>query len=96
LTIMQNALHSFGGDWSWVPPKANTVGPRLGVRPWLDPADGPDRLHHPRRRRRRRRDSHVLTEANSRSALHAFGMRTWTRAGAILLVPQFNLALETP
>jgi hypothetical protein len=22
LTIMQNALHSFGGDWSWVPPKA--------------------------------------------------------------------------
>jgi glucosamine-6-phosphate deaminase len=28
ITIMQNALHSFGGDWSWVPPKANTIGPR--------------------------------------------------------------------
>ncbi len=28
MTIMQNALHSFGGDWSWVPPKANTIGPR--------------------------------------------------------------------
>jgi len=27
MTIMQNALHSFGGDWSWVPPKANTIGP---------------------------------------------------------------------
>ncbi len=41
MTIMQNALHSFGGDWSWVPPKANTVGPRdiLGARHrsfWLD------------------------------------------------------------
>ena len=38
---MQNALHSFGGDWSWVPPKANTIGPReiLGARHrsfWLD------------------------------------------------------------
>ena len=34
MTIMQNALHSFGGDWSWVPPKANTIGPReiLGAR----------------------------------------------------------------
>ena len=96
MTIMQNALHSFGGDWSWVPPKANTIGPardpgrgapellarrrsrrwhvlaalhraprgawaRLGVRPRLDPAEDPDRLHDPRRRRRRRRDSHVLT-----------------------------------
>ena len=29
MTIMQNALHSFGGDWSWVPPKANTIGPAL-------------------------------------------------------------------
>jgi hypothetical protein len=28
VTIMQNALHSFGGDWSWVPPKANTIGPK--------------------------------------------------------------------
>ena len=28
MTIMQNALHSFGGDWSWVPPKAATIGPR--------------------------------------------------------------------
>jgi glucosamine-6-phosphate deaminase len=34
MTIMQNALHSFGGDWSWVPPKANTIGPKeiLGAR----------------------------------------------------------------
>jgi glucosamine-6-phosphate deaminase len=41
MTIMQNALHSFSGDWSWVPPKANTIGPReiLGARDrsfWLD------------------------------------------------------------
>lgn len=41
MTIMQNALHSFGGDWSWVPPNANTIGPReiLGARDrsfWLD------------------------------------------------------------
>lgn len=41
MTIMQNALHTFGGDWSWVPPKANTVGPRdiLAARHrsfWLD------------------------------------------------------------
>lgn len=41
ITVMQNALHSFGGDWSWVPPKANTIGPReiLGARHrsfWLD------------------------------------------------------------
>ncbi len=41
MTIMQNALHSFGGDWSWVPPTANTIGPReiLGARHrsfWLD------------------------------------------------------------
>jgi glucosamine-6-phosphate deaminase len=41
MTIMQNALHSFGGDWSWVPPKANTVGPRevLAARQrsfWID------------------------------------------------------------
>lgn len=28
MTIMQNALHSFGGDWSWVPPKAVTIGPK--------------------------------------------------------------------
>ena len=27
MTIMQNAMSSFGGDWSWVPPKANTIGP---------------------------------------------------------------------
>jgi len=34
MTIMQNALHSFGGDWSWVPPKANSIGPRdiLGAK----------------------------------------------------------------
>lgn len=41
MTIMQNALHSFGGDWSWVPPFANTIGPReiLGAKHrsfWLD------------------------------------------------------------
>lgn len=41
MTVMQNALHSFGGDWSLVPPKANTIGPReiLGARSrsfWLD------------------------------------------------------------
>lgn len=41
MTVMQNALHTFGGDWSWVPPKANTIGPReiLGARHrsfWLD------------------------------------------------------------
>jgi glucosamine-6-phosphate deaminase len=41
MTIMQNALHSFGGDWSWVPPKANTIGPKeiLEARHrsfWLD------------------------------------------------------------
>ena len=26
LTVCQNALHSFAGDWSWVPPKAATIG----------------------------------------------------------------------
>ena len=41
MTIMQNALHSFNSDWSWVPPKANTIGPReiLGAAHrsfWLD------------------------------------------------------------
>lgn len=41
MTIMQNALHSFGGDWSAVPPCANTIGPRdiLAARDrsfWLD------------------------------------------------------------
>jgi glucosamine-6-phosphate deaminase len=41
MTIMQNALHTFGGDWSWVPPKAATIGPReiLGACHrsfWLD------------------------------------------------------------
>jgi glucosamine-6-phosphate deaminase len=41
MTILQNALHSFGGDWSWVPPCANTIGPKdvLGARDrsfWLD------------------------------------------------------------
>lgn len=41
ITIMQNALHSFGGDWSWVPPMANTIGPAdvLAARDrsfWLD------------------------------------------------------------
>jgi glucosamine-6-phosphate deaminase len=41
MTIMQNALHSFSGDWSWVPPKAATIGPAqiVGARYrsfWLD------------------------------------------------------------
>ena len=41
MTVMQNALHSFGGDWSWVPPKAATIGPAqiIGSRArsfWLD------------------------------------------------------------
>ena len=41
MTVMQNALHSFGSDWSCVPPKANTIGPRdvLGAQHrsfWLD------------------------------------------------------------
>lgn len=41
MTIMQNALHSFSGDWSSVPPKANTIGPAqiIGARYrsfWLD------------------------------------------------------------
>lgn len=41
MTIMQNALHSFSGDWSSVPPKAVTIGPKqiLGADHrsfWLD------------------------------------------------------------
>ena len=41
MTIMQNALHTFSSDWSWVPPKAASIGPReiLGARHrsfWLD------------------------------------------------------------
>jgi len=41
MTIMQNALHSFSGDWSWVPPKAATIGPSQIVKAkdrsfWLD------------------------------------------------------------
>lgn len=28
MTILQNSLHSFGGDWSSVPPKAVTIGPK--------------------------------------------------------------------
>jgi glucosamine-6-phosphate deaminase len=45
MTVMQNALHSFGGDWSLVPPKANTIGPLeiLGARArsfWLDGDSG--------------------------------------------------------
>ncbi len=45
MTIMQNALHTFGGDWSWVPPKAASIGPReiLGARDrsfWLDGDQG--------------------------------------------------------
>jgi glucosamine-6-phosphate deaminase len=46
LTIVQNCLHSFGGDWSWVPPKAASIGPRdiLGAKMrsfWLDGMCGP-------------------------------------------------------
>jgi len=38
---MQNALHSFSGDWSSVPPKAATIGPSqiTGAKDrsfWLD------------------------------------------------------------
>jgi len=45
MTIMQNALHTFTGDWSWVPPKAASIGPReiLGARDrsfWLDGYQG--------------------------------------------------------
>jgi glucosamine-6-phosphate deaminase len=41
MTIMQNALQKCGGDWSWIPPKAATIGPAqlLGARArkfWLD------------------------------------------------------------
>lgn len=43
MTIMQNALHSFRGDWSRVAPRANTIGPRdiLAAKDrsfWLDGA----------------------------------------------------------
>jgi glucosamine-6-phosphate deaminase len=46
ITIMQNALHSFNADWSWVPPKAATIGPAqiLGAKDrsfWLDGMCGP-------------------------------------------------------
>src|SRR5207247_10228841 len=41
MTIMQNARHSFSSDWSWVPPRAASIGPPeiLGARDrsfWLD------------------------------------------------------------
>jgi len=41
MTIMQNALHSFDGDWSLVPPKAVTIGPKQIMEAdhrsfWLD------------------------------------------------------------
>lgn len=41
ITVMQNALHSFSGDWSSVPPKAATIGPRQILHAkhrsfWLD------------------------------------------------------------
>jgi glucosamine-6-phosphate deaminase len=46
MTIMQNALHSFSGDWSWVPPKAASIAPAdiLGAKHrsfWLDGMCGP-------------------------------------------------------
>jgi len=45
MTIMQNALHSFGGDWSRVPPKAASIGPAQVMRAryrsfWLPYYDG--------------------------------------------------------
>jgi glucosamine-6-phosphate deaminase len=47
MTIMQNALHSFSGDWSAVPPRAATIGPRdiMNARHrsfWLEGSYGPD------------------------------------------------------
>lgn len=47
MTIMQNALHSFSGDWAAVPPRAVTIGPRdiLSARLrsfWLEGSYGPD------------------------------------------------------
>lgn len=47
MTIMQNALHSFSGDWSAVPPRAVTIGPRDIVTArlrsfWLEGSYGPD------------------------------------------------------
>lgn len=44
---MQNALHSFRSDWSWVPPMAATVGIGDILKAkhrsfWLDGALGPD------------------------------------------------------
>lgn len=46
LTIIQNALHSFGGDWSWVPPMAASIAPAdiMGAKHrsfWLDGMCGP-------------------------------------------------------
>lgn len=46
ITILQNALHSFNSDWSWVPPRAATIGPAqiLGAKDrsfWLDGMCGP-------------------------------------------------------
>ena len=39
--IRMSLVRMFGGDWSWVPPKANTIGPREIVNAkhrsfWLD------------------------------------------------------------
>jgi glucosamine-6-phosphate deaminase len=49
MTIMQNALHTFSSDWSWVPPQAASIGPReiLGARDrsfWLDGECGGPRM----------------------------------------------------
>ena len=73
MTIMQNALHSFGGDWSWVPPKAATIGPAEIVgakRPQLLAG----RLH------RRRRELAAL----HRPALRAHGRVNTLVPGSIL------------
>jgi glucosamine-6-phosphate deaminase len=47
ITVMQSALQSFGGDWSAVPPCANTIGPRDVLRAkhrsfWLAGGSGGD------------------------------------------------------
>ena len=39
MTIMQNALHSFSGDWSWVPPKAFRKDDCQGI--WISPSEIP-------------------------------------------------------
>ena len=86
MTVMQNALHSFGGDWSMVPPKANTIGPReiLGARHrsfWLDGDLGGQRvvaaLHRPARRARPGRASSCRARCCRRRAATTPSSATW-------------------